>query len=158
MTPEQRSQWNLYSCVPRCIIALAELRGKPILDDEFVNMFEGALPEWKNRFGLTSIGDAIRIIATLEIGSKPVHIHSVGEFQDFINAGGKVAHALVLTHKAWSQEHKQLVEVHHCRLLLGFESDTPNLILMSPAQDGKCYEERMSTSELSEVQAEFFVV
>ncbi len=158
MTPEERKQWNLYSCVPRCIIKLAELRGTPMSDDEFVDRFVDKVPEWKNRFGLTGMNEALSIVAELNLADRAVHISDVPALQDFVNKGNTLDHALVLTHRMRSQKTGNLDELHHCRLFLGFEKGTPNFVLQHPNQDGTESALYESVDSLIEQQAEFIVL
>lgn len=157
MTPEQREQWNLYSCVPRCIIRLAELRGAPITDVEFAERFASRNPEWNNRFGLTSIHNAIQIAFELQLATAWAHIKDVADFRSMVTRGEPLDHALVVTHKMRSPETGNLVELHHCRLFLGFENGGPNLIVHNPNQDGSSFEMRESFESLMDQDAEFFL-
>ena len=158
MTPEQREQWDLYSCVPRCIITLAELRGVPISDDDFADRFAAQIPEWKNRFGLTSVREALEIVAELKLADRRIHIPNVHLLQEFINKGNTLDHALVITHRFRSPTTGKLDELHHCRLLLGFETNTPHVILQNPNQDEREFPVKETVDSLIEQQAEFIVL
>lgn len=100
ITPEQRLQWNLYSCVPRCIIKLAERSGNPISEDDFAAQFEKTIPEWTNRFGLTNIHEALQIINTLKLASDVRHFKDTVSWLQFDRLIVEAYHALVLTHKS----------------------------------------------------------
>tara|TARA_R110002096_G_scaffold54937_2_gene141485 strand:- start:114 stop:599 length:486 start_codon:yes stop_codon:yes gene_type:complete len=158
MTSEQREQWNLYSCVPRCIIALAALRGRAMSDEQFATQFASQIPEWKTRYGLMSVSDALQVIADLELATHAVHILDVPSLQRFMNEGHMLDYALVISHRHRSLQTDELTELHHCRLLLGFQPETPHLVLHNPTQDGNSYITTETSESLTEQQAEFIVL
>lgn len=158
MTSDERKQWNLYSCVPRCIIALAALRGRVMSDDQFADRFASTVPEWKNRYGLTSIHDALRIVADLKLAKNVVHLKNVPALHQFINAGHTLDYAFVNTHRHKSPLTGEFDELHHCRLLIGFQAEKPKFVLHDPSQDGNDYIMTETAESLTEQQAEFIVL
>lgn len=157
MTSQEREKWNLYSCVPRCIIKLAELRGFPIAEDDFVKRFADKIPEWKNRFGLTSIQEAILMVAELRLADSWVHIPTVKQLIEFVNEGNRLNHALVVTHRIRTSSSEDFQELHHCRLLLGFEIGSSKVVLENPNQNGTQGLMTESIESLAEQLAEFVV-
>lgn len=158
MTPEERAQWNLYSCVPRCLIALAALRGRAMSDEEFSAQFASEIAEWKNRYGLTSIQDALTIAEKLNLATHVTHIPNIQSLHQFLKNGHRMDYALVLTHRHRSPQTGELTELHHCRLLIGFQPETPYLVLHNPSQDGNNYITTEDSDSLSEQEAEFIVM
>jgi hypothetical protein len=131
---------------------LAELSGKNMTDDEFAAKFESQNPEWKKRYGLTDVSEAVQIAKKLGLAKSTLTANDSDEFQEIVKDKG-FCKSLVFTQKAKCPKTGNLIELNHCRLAT--EISGTDVTLYNPTQDGGAHTETVSLSTLEEQDAAF---
>ena len=137
MNAEQQAQWDQYGCVPRCIIKLAEISGKPISVDAFIERFEPQCSQWHRDFGLLTWDECFAICRQLKIASHFLPISDITLFRHGLSINA-YSHAFVCT-KLDENPPGHWYTTHHCHLFCASGSDYLSLYDPITMQSDRCY-------------------
>jgi hypothetical protein len=115
LTPEQEKGFRDYGCVPRCLIALASLVGKPIAREDFLKKTDHLFYE-REKYGLLAVGSVAEVLQILEVG-KTFTLNINHEVIQSILKMSKPHPILLITEKGWSSEAGRYIDYGHCYLV-----------------------------------------
>jgi len=130
MTPAQQNQWNLYACIPRCLIRLTEINGNPVSRDDFCVQAEQFFVDTVNKYGLFPIACVPNVLPLLGLPPNIVHSNVYASVMDrFVNGD-----RLILMCSGIDLNPGAINIIHHCSVLTDMNPQA--FSIWTPCQDG----------------------
>lgn len=129
MTPAQTTQFNLYGCVARSLLALAADCGLSVSRDQFCQRFHSLFYDPMRQFGGILISDISEVIRAWRLGRHFLAFRRYAEIIDQAAAGRKV---LVLSEINLNPGATDVIR--HCSFLTGINA--AGFSLLTPDQSG----------------------
>ncbi len=153
MTPEEQRLWSLYSCVPRSVIEIARLNGKPISVDDFISRYRSTLDKLGDKFGLMSLSDALSICVDLGVCTNHTLIEGQASFRKYLDSFNGISRGVLLTtHLEWIDN--KWAELNHCRTVTAIDKNGWTISDVRP--DGEVLSGWFPDQYLVERNARFF--
>ncbi len=129
MTEQQKEQFKLFGCIPRCIIELAQRMGEEINADKFSRRFIGCFSNPATQFGLFDEVHLPRVLRELKLATGLRVINDYDEVKQKRDAGLKV-----LVYSGIDLNSACDGVRHHCSILESMDAGA--FKLWTPTQDG----------------------
>jgi hypothetical protein len=155
MTPKQEEQFKKFGCVPRSLIALTNIMGKPLSRDEFLAKFDHLFFE-ADKYGLLYIGSIAEILRSLEL-AKSFTIHIDRQAIDSLFKSELPQPILLLTEKAWTPDVQKYTDFGHCYLVDWEQSlkvfpQNDNVVLFDTDDEGRINPQKRGSLSFPKIQ------
>ena len=130
MTPAQQAQWNLYACIPRCLIRLTEINGDPISRDDFCVQAEQFFVDAPNKYGLFPIDRVPNVLPLLSLPANTVESGDYAFVMNRLNNGNRLI--LMYSHIDFNPGSANIL--HHCSVLTDMNPQA--FSIWTPCQNG----------------------